>query len=181
MSKDRPKWPDSLPPFTEFVKGPRCVNLMVEDLQTMKDFEDLVYDLYWFPGDNYYLFSKYEEKLSRNLLDKFESQGILLLKTEHYFYRHPANDLNNIFIRLLPSELEHEWEIQTAKGQMYGRITLSLEEWRRKRLDITYIGQVAASKMDKDQPILDLKPGIWGFNLNLRSLYRRIKFYFKKS
>ena len=180
MSEDRPKWPDSLPPFMEFIEGPRCVHFMAEDLQTIQNIEDLVYDFYWFPRDNYYLFFKHGETISRNLLDEFERQGIIFVKTELYFYKRPSPAFIHDFIRLLPHELEYDWQIQAAQGDIFGRITLSLEEWRKKRLDITYIAQVAASKMEGNEPILDLKPGLWGFHLNLRSLFRRIKIYFKK-
>jgi hypothetical protein len=180
MSKDRPKWPDSLPPPIIIIEGPRCVHLTAEDFQDINSIEDIVSDLYWFPSDNYYLFFKHGEDLSRNLWDAFDCQGIESKKTELYFYKRPNPAYSNDFIRLLPGELKYDWQINAAQGEMYGRLTLSLDESRRKLLDIAQISQVTITKIQSNQPIFELKPGLWGFNLNLRSLFRRVKVYFKK-
>jgi hypothetical protein len=179
MSDNRPKWPDSFPPPIEFTEGERCVYFMAADFQNISTFENLIYDLYWFPGDNYYLFFKHGEKLSQNLLDEFERNGILLIKTELYFYRHPNPAFVNDFVRLLPGELKYDWQIEAAQGEMYGRTTISLEDWKKKEFDVKNIANVIASKIEENQPILEIKPGWCGINLNLRRLVRKIIVNFK--
>jgi hypothetical protein len=180
MSERRPKFPNLLPPPMEVIEGPRYVNLMEKDLQSINKIEDLVSDLYWFSEDHYYLFFRFGEGVHSNLQYMFDNYGIASKTTELYFYKHPIPAYENDFVRVLPTEHTHEWQRQAAAGRMYGRVMLSLEAWRKRQLDITQIAQTTASAIVSNQPILDLKPGLWGFSLNLRSLYRRVKVFLTK-
>lgn len=175
MAEHRPKFPDSLPPPVEMIEGPRHIHLTEKDLQIADDIKDLVSDLYWHSEDNYYLFFRYGEGVNKDLLNQLEHYGVASRKTELYFYRRPHPAYENDFVKLLPDQIKYEWQRQAAQGEMYGRVSLSLEPWQRKQLDIAQAAQATASIIDNNQPVLDLKPGLWGFNLNLRSLFRTFK------
>jgi diguanylate cyclase (GGDEF)-like protein len=137
MTEERPKWPSSLPPLVELTEGPSRVDLTLADLSTSEDVSGLVSDLYWHSDDQYYLFFKHENGIGAELAKELESQGLALRKTEFYFYRHPYPVSERDFIRVLPGELEFDWQRQAAAGEMFGRITVTLEPWRRKQLDGT--------------------------------------------
>lgn len=175
MTDKQPKWPDSLPHPVEINEGARRCNLMPDDLETAQAVRDLVHDLYWFPHDSYFLFFVYGTGIGVELNNALGTHGITMKKTELYFYRNPNPAYKNDFLRVLPHSDAPEWQKEAAKGQMFGRITLSLEPWRRKQLDFKHTAQVTTKAITDRESIIEMKPNIWGIGVNVPRLMYRVK------
>ncbi len=113
--------------------------------------------------------------IAPNLLQRLESYGIRSEKTEFYFFRHPYSGNENDFVRILPGEAHFDWQRKAAEGQMYGRISLGLEPWRKKKIDLAYTAEATASAIANQEPAIELKPNFSGIGVNLHSVLRKIK------
>lgn len=178
MTTETPKFPDSLPPPTAVVEESRHAYFVPDDFNSAAAIADLVHDLYWFPDTDYCLFFVYGEGIGAGLEERLKAQGVATRKTEMYFYRHPNPAHENDFIRILPHSAEHEWVIKAAQGQMYGRVLLSLEPWRKKQLDLEHAGRAAARTIADAEPVIEMKPNFAGMGVNIHSALRRLKRWF---
>ncbi len=174
MTEELPKFPDSLPPPVEVGEGSRYINLTPDGLKPAAALADLVHDLYWFPDNHYFLFFVYGEGIGTNLQERLKSHGVATKKTEMYFYRHPKPAYENDFVQVLPHSAKHEWLKEAARGQMYGRILLSLEPWKRKQLDLEHTARATAKAMADTEPTIEMKPNFAGMGINLNSVFRRL-------
>jgi len=175
MTTELPKFPESLPPPVEMTEGPRRVFLTPEELPNTEKISELVHDLYWFSDDLYFLFYPHGKGIGLDLNKRMESNGVGMRKTELYFYRRLKPAYENDFIRVLPHSAEYDWQRETEKGQMFGRVTLSLEPWRRKQLDLEYAAHVTSGAIVNNEPVVEMKPNYCGMGINVRALLKKLK------
>lgn len=175
MTERIPKFPDSLPPPVEVVEGPRYINFMPDELKPTTAIADLVHDLYCHHDNHYFLFFVYGEGIGADLKERLKSHGVAMKKTELYFYRHPKPAYKSDLIRVLPHSGEFEWQKEAAKGQMYGRVFLSLEPWRRKQLDLEYAARATTRAIADAEPVVEMKPNFAGMGINMHSVFLRLK------
>ena len=157
------------------IEGPRHSSLMPDDLSSVEGITNLVHDLYWYPDDLYLLFFFFGEGIAASLNETLKTHGVAMKKTELYFYRHPNSAYKNNFIRVLPHSEAPEWQKEAARGQMFGRISLSLEPWRRKQLDLEQTAHATTRAIADSEPIVEMKLNLWGVGINLQSLLHRVK------
>ena len=149
---------------------------MVEsDLDCDDEILDLVRFLFWHPDDRYYLFFPYSEGISDNLAASLGRFGVSLRMTEMYFFRHPAPAYENDFVRILPQDDIHDWQRLAAKCRMFGRITLTLECWKRKQIEFRELARITAAEIAENEDVLEAKPNLMGFGINLNSGWRKSK------
>ncbi len=182
MSNKLPTWPESLPPPIIIEEGPVHHYLNQDELHNKNDVDDLTHDLYWFPDDKYYLFFQYGIGIKKELSKMLTENEIEMKTTEMYFYRHPQSRDSNDYIQLLPNHHKDipEWIIEASKGDMYGRILLSLSPTRRKVIDFLESAKKTSEILSDKEPIFEVKPNIYGVGLNLNKIGKIIKNIFKK-
>jgi hypothetical protein len=61
MNPDIPKWPEGLPLPVSVERLGKLICLMPSDLQTEDKINDLVSDMFWYPDEFYYIFTKINE------------------------------------------------------------------------------------------------------------------------
>lgn len=179
MADKAPKWPESLPLPFEFVEGPRQNLFSATDLKSENRIRDLIHDLYWFPDDQYFLYFLQGEGVDNDLSFKLETMGVVMKKTELYFYRHPNAAYPNDFIRVLPNDDAPQWQAEAATGQMFGRVSLSLEPARRKQIDFQESAKVTSAVLRNSEPVVEAKPNFFGIGINLHSLWHKIEKLFR--
>jgi len=159
--------------------GGRLICLSPVELSTDSSIGDLVHDMYWFPDDHYYLFSKFSEDISEDIgaevAKRLETAGVVTKITEPYFYPHPNPGYANDFVHLPPDQIHHEWQRKASQSEMYVRQILSLEPWKRKQLDIAQTAEATSSAVSRSEPLLEAKPGFAGFSINVSVLWRWLR------
>lgn len=173
---ERPKWPDSLPPLVEWEMKPGGVCLAVEDFPDQLTVAELVHDLYWNPEPDYFVFHPSGEGFPADLYKEFTTHGLELKRGESYFFRHPKPMAKNDFVQVLPTTTEPPWLVDAGRGKMYQRLAVSLAYWKRKELDHLELAQLTATetarRMERPTEIIELKPGVFGFRINLKALWK---------
>lgn len=173
-----PKWPESLPPFTEVNVGDSQVLFVPEDLENNSSISDLVHDLYWFDERKYLLYFDYGIGLPEYLSKALSKNGIEMNKRENFFYRHPKPAYKKDFVRILPhSEIPHFLE-GVNEGVMFGRLHLSLTSDYRKQLDFRMAANETSRVLQAQESIVEIKPSVWGITINLKLIYYKIKNWF---
>ena len=175
MTDELPKWPDSLPPPIEFVEGPQRVFLSSEDLNGQRTLTDLVHDLYWFPDSEYFLYFEHGAGIGHELNARLEECGVEMRKTELYFYRHPRPAYTSDFIRVLPGATIPDWQRESAQGQMFGRVSLTLNSAARKQMDHAELARATSTAMADNESVIEAKPNFFGLGINLNSVWHRVK------
>jgi hypothetical protein len=175
MDKNLPKWPDSLPPPTSIEKGVRHHFMSPDEFDDQNELLNLVHDMYWFSDDLYFIFTKEGEGLGVEFSKRIESVGIEVTKIENYFYPHLNPGYRNDYVHLPPGEIKYDWHREASKKQMYTRFTLKLTTWKKKELDIAYSTEAITKTLAKEEPVIEAKPGIAGFTINLIAAWRRVK------
>lgn len=175
MENERLKWPESLPPFVEVIKGAPRVNLTPYDLAAEEALQDLVHDLYWFPDREYFVYFLYGEGIGRKLDRRLQQRGVERKKVEMYFYKHQEPAYENHFVRALPGAEVPPSVKEATKTQMYGRVQLSLSVTMRKQLDLVETARATSTAISNAEPVVQAKPNFFGMGLNLNSLWRRLK------
>jgi hypothetical protein len=181
MQSDIPKWPKGLPSPVSVERLGRLISLTPSDLGTEDNISDLVHNLYWYPDEFYYIFTKVDEGFGEFLFSRFEKSGLLSTKNERCFYIHSFSDMKNDFIHLPPDVVEYDWHKEAINGQEYTRFTIKLAPWKIKELDMSYTAKATADAVDDNSSIVEAKPGVFGFSVNLFALFNQIKRkWFKK-
>lgn len=173
--KDLPSWPTNLPPPIEYGKIRKLICFSPNQLQKPEDLQDLVHDLYWFPEDLYYIFGEVGKGIGPELFKQVDHFGISIELTQRCFYPHPNPGFENDFVHLTPDKIEYDWHREAAKKQEYIRYTIALMPWKRKELDFSYAAEANAKIQEEREPIMEAKPGIAGFSINLLAIFERIK------
>lgn len=173
-----PKWPKSLPPFTEINAGDPEVVFIPEDLDHISSIRDLAHDLYWFDERKYLLYFEYEMGLSESLSKALSINGIEMTKRENFFYCNPKPAYKNDFVRILPhSAIPHFLE-GVNEGVMFGRLHLSLTSDYRKQLDFRMAANETSKVLQAQESIVEFKPSVWGITINMKLIYCKIKNWF---
>ena len=175
MNSNTPKWPEGLPPPVSVETLGRLISLTPSDLKTEEKINDLVHNLYWYPDEFYYIFTKVNEGFGEFLSSRFKKSGMLSKINERCFYVHSFSDMRNDFIHLPPDTVEYDWHREAILGQEFSRFTIKLAPWKIKELDMVYTAEATAKAMDEATPIIEAKPGLFGFNVNLIAILNKIK------
>ena len=175
MKKNIPRWPKQLPPpISAEMKG-KLICLSPDDLQSDEDISQLVTEIYWYPDDFYYLFTKVNKGFGDFLATRFKQSGLILKKIERCFYPHPNPGYKNDFVHLPPGEIVYNWHKEAVKKQEYTRFTIELAPWKRKELDMAYTAQATVNAAGRNAPIVEAKPGFMGFSINLFAISGKLK------
>ena len=178
---NNPKWPESLPPFTEVNEEDPEVVFVPEDLDNLTAIGDLVHDLYWFDNRKYLLCFEYDSGLPKSLNKNLLENGIELNKRKKFFYRHPKPAYKNDFVRILPhSEIPYFLE-GADEGKMYGRLRLNLTPDYRKQLDFRIAANETSKVLQEQESMIEIKPSVWGISINLKIVYYKVRKWFKNS
>ena len=182
MEKKLPEWPESLPPPTSITMGEKMHYMSPDEFKDSSEFTKLLHDMYWFPDDLYFVFTKEGEGLGSQFSKSIENTGIEIKKIENYFYPHPNPGYKNDYVHLPPGEMNFEWQREASKKQMYVRFNLKLATWKKKELDIAYAAEATTNALSKNEPIIEAKPGFAGFSINLVSVWKKkyVKNYHSK-
>ncbi|GGP47667.1 hypothetical protein [Shewanella saliphila] len=175
MNSDIPKWPEDLPLPVSVEKLGRLISLTPSDLKTEDEINNLVHNLYWYPDDFYFIFTKVNEGFGEFLFSRFEQSGMVYTKNERCFYIHSFSDMKNDFIQLPPDTVEFDWHKEAILGQEYSRFTIKLASWKIKELDMVYTAEATVKVMDEATPIIEAKPGLFGININLCAILSKVK------
>ena len=126
MEEDKvAKWPDDLPPPIKWGKATKFHPMIPDNIKSQEDLQDLLHDMYWFPEDQFYMFSEGNEGIGDFLASSFEENGIECGPIERCFYKHPNQGYENDFIHLPPHWINHEWQEKTSLTLEYTRYTLN--------------------------------------------------------
>jgi len=180
--KQIPKWPDSLPPFTELTILPPEHVFYRHQLIADSDIRDLIHDLYYFPDDKYFLYYECESKNIPKGFDakKLERCGLSLRKHESFFYRRPYEDDRPdkySYIRLTAADIHYPWQQEIIdNGPMYGRVQIELFEWKKKEIELYRIKSLNSKK---DGPLI-LQPNFMGLGIDLKKIPSWLKRFFSK-
>lgn len=175
MDKNLPKWPDSLPPPVSIGKGVRHHCVSPDEFGDQKELLNLLHDMYWFSDDLYFMFTKEGKGLGAEFSKRIEVVGIEVIKIENYFYPHPSPGHKNDYVHLPPGEIKYDWHREASEKQMYTRFTLQLTPWKRKELDMAYSAEATSRALAKEEPVIEAKPGIAGFSINLIAAWRKVR------
>ncbi len=180
--KENPKWPDSLPPFTEMTLLPPEHVIYREELVSTDDISNLVHDLFYFPEDKHFLYFEYG---SNDMPEGFDSEklkayGLAFRKHENFFYRRPLDDTNPedySYIQLTIDKINYPWQQKIVDaGPMYGRVQIELMEWKKKEIELQRIKSV---HQNDNNPLL-LQPNFMGLGIDLKKLLKWGKNIFRK-
>ena len=174
MSKEFPKWPDSLPPPLSIGKGVKHHFKSPDDFDNESEFIKLRHDMYWFTDDRYFVYCKEGEGLGVEFIKGIKGVGIDIGELLNYFYPHPNPCHENDYVHLPPDKRMYDWHMEAAKKQMYTRFSLYLAPWKRKELDMSYAAKATSDLLNAQEPIFEAKPGFGGFSVNLIAWWRRI-------
>lgn len=169
------KWPEGVPEPFEVSKATRLICMSPDEFKDDKDISDLVHDMFWFPDDGYFIFSKSDEGIGAELNKSFESAGIEIKVSQRYFYPHPYPGYKNDYIQILPGPRKYDWQEEAVKKKEYARHTLGLLGWKKKDLDFSYAAEVVVKATKKPPPVLSAKPGLFGFSIDLIEICKKLK------
>jgi hypothetical protein len=83
--------------------------------------------------------------------------------------------MKDSFIHLPPNIIEYDWHKEAIKGQEYTRFTIKLAPWKVKELDMAHTAAATASAIDEATPVIEAKPGVFGFSINLLAITSKVK------
>ena len=173
--KNLPSWPANLPLPVEYGKMKSLICLSSDQLQKPEELQTLVHDIFWFPDDLYYIFGEVDKGMGAELFECLRQSGICIELTQRCFYPHPNPGYKNDFVQLTPDNIVHDWHRKAAKKQEYVRYTIALAPWKRKELDIAYAAEANVRMLQEREPIVEAKPGVAGFSVNLMVVLERVK------
>ena len=177
MSKKIVEWPDELSAPVKVEMRGRLICLSPDELKEDEEIVSLMQEIYLYPDDCYYIFTKVNEGFGKELASKLESKGLISKVNERCFYPHPNPGYKNDFVHLPIDIIIYDWHKEAIKKQEHTRFTIELSPWKRKELDITYTANATVQASEEKEPIVEAKPGIMGFNINLLALLEKIKRY----
>ena len=177
MSKKIVEWPDELSAPVKVEMRGRLICLSPDELKEDEEIVSLMQEIYLYSDDCYYIFTKVNEGFGKELASKLESNGLISKVNERCFYPHPNPGYKNDFVHLPIDIIIYDWHKEAIKKQEHTRFTIELSPWKRKELDITYTANATVQASEEKEPIVEAKPGIMGFNINLLALLEKIKRY----
>lgn len=171
---DLPTFPDIVP---SRLRESEFHVIEMGDIQTERDLEGLTMRMLEHPERDFYYFQE-KGGPSNLLLDRAKAEGsILMEEVRFFFYRHPEYPRNYVHIEVREGRYEWDWQKEVVeKGPMFMRIKLKLTIQKVRDLEI----QQSIKAQREREEIFELKPGIYGFSLNLRSIARRIASWVEK-
>ncbi len=174
-NEELPKWPDSLP-IPDRIEMTAIHVLEASDVVHEEDIMELVRLLYMHPEHKFYIFLEQGKPINKEILKRIESFGVLSGANEFYYYKHPKFDRDYICIQR--HKIEFDWEREVVdRGPMFFRTSLKLSKAMTRRLSMQE--QMSWQKSQDTNP-LELKPGFFGFAVDLKKLWWWLKRLFSK-
>jgi hypothetical protein len=180
-SKDHPPEPVHFPPKgvsppDEIILNTRREYLS-EDFQMDTDVQELIELMFDDSECKYFYFKSQTEPPNEFLKRALEGGKLLMPKYEDYYYLRPGTERS--FVKIGPHTMERLGERSGPinQGQRYFRITLTLSERTKRKLQAHEIAETAITK---DTNPFELKPNLWGVGLDLTKAYRWIKQHLQK-
>jgi hypothetical protein len=141
------------------------------DISDDEELAHLVETMFNFPEREYFVFLEKGAHLTQPLGHAMDGQIFRCTQTDLEFYRHPNFPLN--FVKIRSGMERFDWQRElAATAKEFIRFTIVLSEWKRRELEIEQHLQVQAQK--SSNPI-EMKPGLWGFSIDLKKLWKLAK------
>lgn len=142
------------------------------DISDDESLAHLVGLMFNFPEREFFVYLEKGASLTQPLRRALDCQVFLCTQTDQEYFRHP-NRASHDFVRVRQGKEIFDWERElTASAKEFVRFTLVLSAWKRRKLEIEQHLDVQAQK--SSSPI-EMKPGLWGFSIDLKKLWKLVK------
>lgn len=141
------------------------------DISDDESLAHLVELMFTFPECAFYVFLQRDASLTQPLRQAMDGKVFNCTQTDLEFFRHP--NFKRDFVKVHRGMERFDWQRElTATAKEFIRFTIVLSEWKRRQLEIE---QHLETHAQRSSSPVELKPGLWGFSVDLKKLWKLVK------